>query len=191
MEKDLEASFLISRDKNDRRMGIGIIDYLIIVLIRILRSGKFHFPRGVEYLSMAQEILLTDKRTRETSFRLFSEVLQELPPDIRNKVMAHEKVEIESRFVRAQPTKDWEDMWFKHTNEHDSLALYAVCRNNECRRHYPILVQYYHYRSKLVLSEDSTYFLEDCYYCKATNSLCVFNNYEHVRSYMNENMYSK
>jgi hypothetical protein len=57
MEKDLEASFLIGRDKNGMRMGIGIIDYLIIALVRILTSGKFHFPRGVEYFSMAQEIV--------------------------------------------------------------------------------------------------------------------------------------
>ena len=126
MEKDLEASFLIGRDKNGTGMGIGIIDYLITALIRILTSGKFHFPRGVEDLSMAQEILLTDKRTRETSFRLFSEGRQELPPDVRNKVMAHEKVEIESRFVRAQPTKDWADAWFKHINDHDS-ALSLCC----------------------------------------------------------------
>ena len=75
MEKDLEASFLIGRDKNGTRAGIGIIDYLIISLIRILTSEKFHFPKGIEYLSMAQEIILTDKRTREISFRLFSEVL--------------------------------------------------------------------------------------------------------------------
>ena len=50
MEKDLEASFLIGRDKNGTGMGIGIIDYLITALIRILTSGKFHFPRGVDTL---------------------------------------------------------------------------------------------------------------------------------------------
>jgi hypothetical protein len=192
MEKDLEASFLIGRDKNGRRMGIGIIDYLIIAIIRILSSGKFHFPRGIEYFSMAQEILLTDKKTRDITFRLFSEVLRELPEDIRNKFMAHEKAEIESRFARAQPTKDWVDLWFKHMNDHDLLALYAVCKNNECtKQHYPVLVQYYHYRAKLVLSENSTYILGDCYYCRTKNSVRVFNSYEHARSYMNEQIYSK
>jgi hypothetical protein len=190
MEKDLEASFLIGKDKNGTRLGLGIIDHLIIALIRILTSGKFHFQRGVEYFSVAQEILLSDKKTREISFRLFSEVLRELPEDMRNKIMAHEKAEIESRFVRAQPTKDWADMWFKHINDHDSLALYAVCQNKECKRHYPVLVHYYHYKSKLVISEDVTYIPEDCHYCKVTNSLRVFNNYEHARSFMNEYIYS-
>jgi hypothetical protein len=134
---------------------------------------------------MAQEIVLTDKKTRETFFRLFSEVLQELPQEIRDKFMAHEKVEIESRFTRAQPTKDWADLWFKNMNNHDSLVLYAVCQNEQCKRHYPVLVQYYYYRSKLAISEDSSYILEDCYYCKIKNCLRVFNSYEPARSYMN------
>jgi hypothetical protein len=190
MEKDLEASFLIERDKNGIRIGTGIFDYIIIALIRVLASGKFHFPKGIEYFSMAQEIVLTDKTTKEIFARLFSEVLQELPQEMRNKFMAHEKVEIESRFTRAQPTKDWADLWFKNMNNYDSLVLYAVCQNEKCKRHYPVLVQYHYYRSKLALSEDITYIVEDCYYCKIKNSLCIFNSYEHARSNMNLHIYS-
>jgi hypothetical protein len=180
MEKDLEVSPFIP--ENARR----ILDRIIIALIRLLSSGKFQFPKAIEYLSMAQLSVMTNEESREIFLGRYFEALQELSEDTRKKIIAHEKAEIESRIVVSQPSKDWEEIWLNNTNNHDGLVLYAVCQNKECpRRHYPAIVNYYYYRKNLMSSMDYNYLIEDCRYCNTKSSLYVFDSYEAARLNMN------
>jgi hypothetical protein len=134
-----------------RSLGIGIFDQMILALVNLLNSRKYHFPKGVEYLSAAHTFILTDKNTAKTALDLFFKALYELPEETRKIVIAHEKAGIESRFVLSQPSKDWERKWLENLTKYDTLVLYAVCQNKECKRRcYPVYMPYCVYREKLV-----------------------------------------
>jgi hypothetical protein len=111
-------------------------------------------------------------------------------------IIAHEKTEIESRFVNSQPSKDWEGVWFQNLNKLDILVLYGVCQNKECKRRYrQVLTPYRIYRKGLVWArtvnygdgfEPIHYFTGDCQFCKTKDSLYVFDSYSSVRRHLNK-----
>jgi hypothetical protein len=180
MEKDLWASHFIP--DNTKR----IFDRIIIVLIGLLRSGKVQFPKAIEYLSKAHDIVITAKESSEILQTLYFEALGELQEDTRKKFIAHVKAAIENDFVIAQPSKDWEDMWFENLTNYDTLVLYAICQNKQCEKRYPVLVSYYDYKKKLLSSSvNCNYLVESCNYCDTKNSLYVFDSYEDARLNMN------
>jgi hypothetical protein len=176
--KGLRGAPFLQRDNDGRVLGITIMDWLIVTFIRVLSCGNFHFPKAIEYLSKAVNILLTDNRTCEMAVGLYLEALDECPDNTRKNVMTLEKAEIESKFVISQPSKDWEEKYRENINNCDTLVLYGVCQNKKCsRRGYPVLFNFYYYRKKIASSKtDFNYLTEDCVYCNTKNSLCVFNS---------------
>ena len=64
---------------NERKIGIGIFDQMILALVNILVAGKFNFPKGIEYLSAAHTFILTSKNTAEVAVKLYLMALDEFP----------------------------------------------------------------------------------------------------------------
>lgn len=165
--------------------------------VSILIAGKFHYPKGIEYISAAHTYILTSKDTANIAFRLYLMALDEFPGKIRNMIMAHEKTVIESRFLTSQPSKDWEETWLENINNHDIIVLYAVCQNEGCEAGcYPVLMPYHFYREKLVTTSKTAdykdgfppvhYMIGDCQICKTKDSMFIFDSYENVRRYINQ-----
>jgi hypothetical protein len=181
---------------NERKMGIGLFDQIILALVNILNADKLQFPKGIEYLSAAHTFILTNKDTAEVALRLYLMALDEFPDKIKNIIMAHEKTMIESRFLTAQPTKDWEEIWLENINNHGIIVLYAVCQNKNCEaKYYPVPTPYHFYREKLVTASKTAdyndgfppmrYMIGDCQICKTKDGMFVFDSYENVRRCIN------
>ena len=142
---------------NERKLGIGIFDQMILALVNILIADQLHFPKGIEYLSAAHTFILTSKDTAEVAVKLYLMALDEFPDNIKNIIVAYEKTVIENRFLTSQPTKDWQELWLENKNNHGIIVLYAVCQNKDCKaKYYPVRMQYHFYREKLVTASKST-----------------------------------
>lgn len=199
IEQDLAANTpFIATDEGDKskmRMRVGPFDRIILAFIATLDSGNYHSPKTIEYLSAAHTSFLVNKESAGAAAKIYLGALDALPPETRNTIMAIEKAAIESNFVIAQPSKDWEKVWIENRSKDDILVLYAVCQNKQCeRRGYPIKVGYHYYRQKLVsaTTTDFTdgfkpihYLIDDCPCCKKENSMYVFDSYDNVRRCMN------
>lgn len=98
-------------DKSKIRICIGPFDIIILAFIDVLNSGNYHFPKTIEYLSAAHTSFLVNKESAGAAAKMYLETLDEFPPESRNTIMAIEKAAIESNFVIAQPSKDWEKVW--------------------------------------------------------------------------------
>jgi hypothetical protein len=112
-------------------------------------------------------------------------------------IMAHEKTEIESRFVISQPSKDWEEAWLENKTNHGILVLYSICQNKDCKARYsPILMPYHFYREQLVTASkrvdcDDGFppmysIIGNCQICKTNDSIYIFDSYENVRRYIKQ-----
>lgn len=123
--------------------------------------------------------------------------LEEFPDRIRNLIIAHEKAEVESRFLVSQPPKNWEEAWLKNRANYDNIVLYAVCQNKECKeRYHPVTIPYRLYRQKLVTASKTVnyddgfppmyYILHDCPICKTKDSMLIFDSYDNVVRYVNQ-----
>jgi hypothetical protein len=175
-------------DKSEIRYRMGPFDRIILAYIAVLNSGNYHFPKTIEYLSAAHTSFLVNKESRGTAAKMYLETLDEFPPETRNTIMAIDKAAIESNFVIAQPSKDWEKLWKENRSKDDILVLYAICQNKQCeRRCYPVKVEYRYYRLKLVSAattdfsdgfESIHYLIDDCPCCKKEKSLYVFDSYK-------------
>ena len=157
MEQDLAANTpFVTTEEGDRskiQMRLGPFDMIILAFIVALNSGNYRFPKTIEYLSAAHTAFLVNKESAGAAAKIYLEALDELPPETRNTVMAIEKTAIESNFVIAQPSKDWEKVWKENRSKDDILVLYAICQNKQCeRRCYPIKVGYRYYRQKISFS---------------------------------------
>ena len=183
--------------ENKKRLGIGIFDQIILALVNILITDKFHFPKGIEYLSASHTFILTSKYTANVALRLYLMTLDEFPDKIKNIIMAHEKTVIESRFLTSQPTKDWEEAWLENINNHGTIVLYAVCQNKDCEtRCYPVLMPYRSYREALVTASKTVsyndgfpplrHIIGDCQICKTKDGVFVFDSYENVTRCINQ-----
>jgi hypothetical protein len=184
-------------DGDERKLRIGIFDRIIFTLVNILIADEFHFPNGIEYLSAAHTNILTNEQTANAALRLYLMSLEEFPDRIRNLIIAHEKAEIESRFLVSQPPKNWEEAWLKNRANYDNIVLYAVCQNKECKERYlPVMIPYRLYRQKLVTASKTVnyddgfppmyYIFHDCPICKTKDSMLIFDSYENVVRYGNQ-----
>jgi len=199
MQLDLAANTpFFTNEEEDRskmQMRVGLFDKIILAFIAVLNSGNYHFPKTIEYLSAAHTSLLVNKESAEAACKIYLEALDEFPLETRNTIMAIEKAAIESNFVIAQPSKDWEKVWKENRTKDDILVLYAICQNKHCkRRSYPVKVGYRYYRQKLVSAattdftdgfKSTHYLIIDCPCCKKENSTYVFDSYDNVRRCMN------
>jgi hypothetical protein len=90
-------------------------------------------------------VLLANQKdtTKHLALRLVFMALDQFPGKIKNIFVAHEKTEIESRFLISQPSKDWEEASLDNTTNHHTIVLYAVYQNKDRKvRYYPVLRAY-------------------------------------------------
>ena len=169
-------------DGKGRRLWIGLFDRIILALIYGLSKWNCHFPNGMQYLSKAHTFILTSKESADAALNLYFMALDEFPSKKRKMFVAHEKAQIESEFIISQPSKDWEEAWLENITTHETLVLYSVCQNKDCKaRCRPVLMPYRLYRQKLVTASKiinyndgfppMRYILDDCAYCETKNSV--------------------
>jgi hypothetical protein len=184
-------------DTANGQIGLGLFDQIILTLVHLLIEGKRHFPNSIEYLSAAHTFILMNKITGCAALKAYLMALDELPDRTRTLIIAHEKAEIESRFVISQPSKDWADVWLENITNHEILVLYSICQNKDCKAKYaPALMPYRLYREKLVTASKTInyddgfppmlYMIGNCQACKTKDSTYIFDTYENVRRCINQ-----
>jgi hypothetical protein len=178
-------------DGNKRSLWVGLFDQIVLALVYGLSKWNLHFPNGIEYLSKAHTFVLTSKECADAALKLYFMALDEFPSKKRKMFVAHEKAQIESELVISQPSKDWEEAWLENRTKDETLVLYSVCQNKDCKtRCHPVLMPYELYRHKLVTSEiikyndgfpPMRYILDDCPICRRKNSVLILDSFVNVR----------
>ena len=182
----------MTSDENGRRLWVGLFDRIILAVVYGLSKWNFHYSNGMQYLSKAHTLILTRKESADAALKLYFKALDELPSKKRKLFVALEKALIENELVNSQPSKDWEEAWLGNRTNDDTLVLYSVCQNKDCKaRCRPVLVPYRLYRQKLVTASRIINYDDgfppmrhiegDCPACQTKNSTYILDSFVNVR----------
>jgi hypothetical protein len=118
--------------------------------------------------------IFTNKRFIEKVWNTFIATLNSLDETSRKIILFYEKVGIEKRISKGSEflSREWEELWLQNINECYKLVLIGICEN--CKESYPVSVDYYKYKEKMLLLEYNIPILvADCNRCNANNKLLI------------------
>jgi hypothetical protein len=154
----------------------GYSHSIVVLLLRILMNSNFPIRFMKDALNWTLYFHLEkEQQTKKEFYNIYIETLNELDEHKRKIILYHEKAEIESRFHLYQPPKDWEEMWIKNIRDHSKIVLYGICQNKVCLNRYPVLVDYYNYRTEM---SSKGHLNRDCNKCNTRDSIYVYNTLE-------------
>ncbi|MDF2738382.1 MAG: hypothetical protein K0S93_2242 [Nitrososphaeraceae archaeon] len=146
----------------------GYSQLFINEFIKVLHKYTNKINTFETALTITLHSLLMSKETYIIFKNIFLDTLNKLDDEVKKIILYHEKGDIESRIHLSQPTKDWEVLWVQNIDDYSNLTLYGKCK--VCFIKYPIMVDYFYYRSNIL---PSNILIKKCIKCNSENSLIV------------------
>jgi hypothetical protein len=140
----------------------------------LLSNSKVKSMSDVFDLVVYQYITFTNKKFGEKIWNTFIATLNSLDETQHKILLYREKIDIERRFAKGSKelSREWEELWLQNINKYSNLTLFGICEN--CKRGYPILVDYYKYKEEAYVLKDNKPALKmDCQKCSAKNKLFI------------------